>query len=323
MKYYGEYIALWVNVLGKRMLKINQLNAFIAIAEGKGVAGAAESLFVSQPAITKSIANLEQELGVSLFDRSQHRLKLNVYGEILLRRAKAAKAELLSAQEEISFLQQQQQQLLKVNGSPAIIPKLMPRAMHLLKQSHPEINVQLTGLLDDKPKNKIGALMQGEYDLLVTVVDENEANDGLSYEKLLDIEVVFIASKGHPALLLDQPLLKDLVHFDWLFPSAGGLPYKKLRAAFKHTNTALPKNYVTIANRQMIFSLLDEGMYIAAIPYHPSCLEKNINELHVISVDASPIRWPISIIHRQHSQISAAQEAFIAQLKGIVQQSQS
>lgn len=305
----------------ERFIKIQQINAFIAIAEGKGVAGAAKSLFVSQPAITKSIANLEAELGVELFDRSQHRLQLNEYGQVLLRRAKAARAELQCAGEEIAFLKQYSKQKVKFNGSPAVVPKLIPKAINGLKHSHPHVNVELAGLLDDKPSNKVRSLMQGEFDLLITVIDENEANLGIVYEKLLDIEVRFIASKSHPALSLNKPSLSELTSFDWLFPGSGGLPFKKLRAAFKGTKTQLPKRITTIGNRQMIFSLLDEGMYIAALPCHPSCLEKPLEELHTIDVQVEKISWPIYLIHRENSELSPALTAFINELKATVAES--
>jgi LysR family transcriptional regulator of abg operon len=300
------------------LLKINQISAFISIAEGKGVAGAAQELFVSQPAITKSIGNLEAQLGVSLFDRSKHRLTLNEYGEIFLRRAKAAKAELECAQEEISFMKERSQRTIKFNGSPAVIPKLIPKAINLFKQSHPDVNVELAGLLDDNPANKVQALMRGDYDLLITVIDENEANYGLAYEKLLDIEVTFVASDGHPALALNNPSLKDLVGYDWLFPGAGGLPFKKLRAAFRGTQTPIPRNVSTIANRQVIFSLLDEGMYIAAIPCHPMCLEKSLDDLNVFDINIEKISWPIYLIRRENSVLSPALTAFISQLKDVV-----
>jgi len=302
-------------------LKINQINAFISIAEGYGVAGAAEKMYVSQPAITKSIANLEVELGVSLFDRSKHRLKLNKYGEILLRRAKAAKAELERAREEITLMKDRSQQSIKFNGSPALIPKLIPKAINLFKLNHPDVHVELAGLLDDNPANKIQALIKGEYDLLITVVDENEPNDGLAYEKLLEVEVVFVASNGHPALKLVNPTLSDLVKYHWLFPGAGGPPLQKLRAAFRRTETPLPKDVTTIANRQVIFSLLDEGMYLAAIPCHPSCLERNLADLNIINVNIEKISWPIHLIRREHSIFSPALLAFIAQIKNIVSQS--
>jgi LysR family transcriptional regulator of abg operon len=302
-------------------LKNNQIEAFISIAEGRGVAGAADKLFVTQPAITKSISNLEAELGVPLFDRSRHRLELNEFGEILFRRATAARAELERAREEISLMKESGHQCIKFNGSPAIIPKLIPKAINFFKQTHPNVHVELAGLAEDSPANKIKALIKGEYDLLITVIDENEPNLGLSYDKLLDVSVIFIASNGHPALELVNPSLKDLAQYHWLFPGAGGLPFQKLRAAFRRADVPIPKNVSTIANRQIIFSLLEEGMYLAAIPYHPACLEKNMEDLNIINIDIESINWPIDLIRRENTVLSPALSDFIDQIKNLVSSS--
>ena len=307
-----------VNKVGGYNVKTNQIEAFISIAEGNGVAGAADKLCVSQPAITKSISNLEAELGVSLFDRTRHRLELNNYGKILLRRAKAAQAELTRAKEEISLMKARSLQSIKFNASPVIIPKLIPKTINLFKQSHPDVHVELTGLAEDSPANKTQALINGDYDLLITVINENDENLGLMYEKLLDVEVVFVASADHPALELVNPSLKDMTEYNWLFPGAGGLPFQKLRAAFRKENSHLPKNLSTLANRQIIFSLLEEGMYLAAIPSHPSCSEESIGYFNVLNVKVEKITWPIYLIRKENALMSPALSDFITQIKNLV-----
>ncbi|MAZ87368.1 MAG: LysR family transcriptional regulator [Cellvibrionaceae bacterium] len=299
-------------------MKTNQLDAFLAIAEGKGVAGAAELLCVTQPAITKSINNLEAELGISLFNRESNRLELNGYGDILYRRGRAAKAELTRATEEIALMKKRAMECIMFNGSPAVIPKLVPNAINRFKGSHPNIQVKLAGLLEDSPSNKIEALLAGEFDLLITVIDENEANLGIIYEKLLDMEVIFIASENHPALKLKKPCLKDLVDYDWLLPGFGGLPFQKLRAAFRRSGAQIPENLSTIANRQVIFALLQQGLYLAAIPYHPACFERDLNEFNVLDVTAEKISWPIDLIRRENTNLSPSLSDFINQIKYLV-----
>ncbi|NIB43492.1 LysR family transcriptional regulator [Pseudomaricurvus alkylphenolicus] len=299
-------------------MKFNQLEAFIATAEGNGVVGAAERLCLTQPAITKSISNLEEDLGAPLFDRSRNRLVLNRNGAILLRRAKAAKAELQRAREEIHLMSRYDKNSLKFNCSPALLPKLIPKAINLFKSSHPDTHVELAGLLEDDPKNKITALLDGEYDLLFTVLNENEGLLGVSYEKLMEIEVIFVASKGHPALQLQQPSLKELEEYDWLLPGQGGLPYQLIRAAFRRVNARIPHNALTIANRQITFSLLDQGSYLAAIPYHPSCFEQTLSELQVVAVNTERIHWPLYVIQRENTIVSQPTLEFIEQIKQLL-----
>ena len=299
-------------------MKINQLEAFIAIAEGKRVAGAADKLCVTQPAITKSISNLEAELGVAVFNRKSNRLELNHFGEILLRRAKASSAELALAVEEINLLKRRSMESVKLNGSPALIPRLIPEAINRFMQSHPDARVELAGLFEDSPANKINSLINGEYDLLITVMDENEPNLGIRCEKLLDIELIFVASDSHPALQITNPDLSDLTKYDWLFPGVAGLPFQQLRAAFRRSGTALPLHIMTMANRQASFSLLETGMYLAAIPYHPACFEKQLSELNVMDIETDKISWPIDLITRENTIISPNLSDFIDQIKNLV-----
>lgn len=298
-------------------MKTHQLEAFIAIAEGKGVAGAADILCVTQPAITKSISTLEAELGVALFERSSNRLQLNQYGKILLLRAKASITELHRAHEEIDLLKNHLKTVVKFNASPLLVPKLIPRAINLFKANHPHVNIELAGLLEGKPENKIQDLLNGEYDLLITVIDENEPNLGISYEKLLDVEVLFLASHEHAALKLNNPTIKELREFNWLFPGAGGLPYQKLRAAFRRSNTPMPSDVLLLSNRQITFSLLEEGMFLAAIPYHPKCFERDLKDFKALEVKNEKISWPIYLIWRENSIFSDSMVAFIEQIKSL------
>ncbi len=82
-------------------MELTQLHYFVTVARHESLSQAARELFVSQPALSQSIARLEQSLGVRLFDRVQGRLKLNEAGRILLRRADTVFAQLSAAQDEL------------------------------------------------------------------------------------------------------------------------------------------------------------------------------------------------------------------------------
>ena len=306
-------------------MKINQIEAFIAIAEGKGVAGASEILCVTQPAVSMSIGNLEEELGEPLFDRSGSRLELNAFGAIFYRRAKAARAEMTLVEQEIALLKQRLKGSVKFNASTTVLPKLIPSAINRFKQSHADVHFELAESLAGSPASKIQALMDGMYDFVITVVDENQENLGLSYEKLLEEELIFVASHGHPALKEKNPSLADLRKYSWLFPSPNGkgLPYEKFRAAFRRAKSQLPTDLTLIANRQVNFSLLEEGMYIAAFPYHTACFERSLSDFNIINVDMERLHWPVHLITRENTILSSVVSGFIDEIKTLVSQSES
>lgn len=93
----------WEAQIGRR-LRLRDLHAFFTVAHCGRMADAAQQLGVSQPAISKVIADLEHALGVRLFDRSRRGVDLTIYGHALLKRGLLAFDELKQGVRDIEFL---------------------------------------------------------------------------------------------------------------------------------------------------------------------------------------------------------------------------
>src|SRR5215510_6097973 len=87
-----------------RRLKLRELHILLAVAERGSMARAADDLAVSQPVVSKTIADLERTLGVRLLDRSRHGVEPTLYGQALLKRSTAAFDELRQGIKDIEFL---------------------------------------------------------------------------------------------------------------------------------------------------------------------------------------------------------------------------
>ena len=171
-------------------MKLNQLEALVAIADGRGIAGAAKKLGISQPAITKSLSNLEHDLGVDLFDRSEYRLKLSKFGEKLLPRARAISSEMKMAYREIQLLKETGQEVIRFNGAPGVMPRLIPQACQRARKTLPGFIIDFCGEISAVDKRKFNDLAEGVYDLLIYPIEKNDNLDGFKYEPLLDINLV-------------------------------------------------------------------------------------------------------------------------------------
>ena len=93
----------WSDRIGRR-LKPRDLHVFLAVAEHRNMAKAAESLAISRPVVSKTIAELEQTLGVPLLDRGPHGVEPTLYGRSLVQRSVAIFDELRQSVKEIEFL---------------------------------------------------------------------------------------------------------------------------------------------------------------------------------------------------------------------------
>src|SRR5882757_5360905 len=102
------------------------LQQFLAVAEKRNVTAAAEALHITQPALTRSVRQLEHILGVTLFDRLPTGVALTRQGEILARRAKLMDLEYRHALAEISALDQGLTGVLRIGAGPLWITSLLP-----------------------------------------------------------------------------------------------------------------------------------------------------------------------------------------------------
>jgi LysR family transcriptional regulator of abg operon len=302
-------------------VKLNQLEALIAIADGQGIAGAAKKLNISQPAITKSLSNLEHDLGVDLLDRSEYRLKLTPFGEKLLPRARAISSEITMAYRDIQLLKETGQEVIRLNGSPGVMPRLIPQVMQRVRKTLPGFSIGFFGEVSAVDEKKFTDLAEGVYDLLIYPVEKTDNLEGFKYEPVMDVKLVVMASKGHPAIKLEKPSLNDLIQYDWLMPAKAGIPVRLIDNAFLDACKRLPQKKLGLPVRQMLFTFLNTGEYLAFVPYHPSIMEDESADLPILNVDMPPIGWTLYTIQRASSAPSVVMDLFLATLKDTIKES--
>src|SRR6185312_15719404 len=121
----------WSDLIGRR-LKPLDLHIFLAVAEQASMAKAAERLSISRPVVSKTIADLEQTLGVRLLDRTPHGVELTPFGRALLKRSLAVFDELRQSVKEIEFLADPGVAELRVGFSEVAAAGLVPAAIDRL-----------------------------------------------------------------------------------------------------------------------------------------------------------------------------------------------
>jgi LysR family transcriptional regulator of abg operon len=302
-------------------MKLNQLEALIAIADGKGMSGAAKKLNISQPAITKSLSNLEYELDVPLFDRSGYRLKLNEFGNILLTHARAISSEIEMARREIKISNESKNKIIRLSCSPGVLPKTIPRTFQHARQIMPDLMIEICGEMAAADEVKFTELAEGVSDLLIYPADKSNQINSFIYTPLLDVNIIILASKNHPATKMVNPTLRELIKYEWIFPASKGLVAQVIKNAFADLGLPLPEKHLNLPDRQILLSFLQSGEYLAFLPSHPAMLEDQAKNLPTINIQRFAYGWTIYIIQRQSSVNNDAMSIFIESLHEIVDNS--
>ena len=128
----------WSDRIGRR-IKPRDLHVFLAVAEQGNMAKAAECLAISRPVVSKTIADLEQALGVRLFDRSPQRVEPTLYGRALAKRSVAIFDELRQSVKEIEFLADPTAGELRVGCPEVMAAGLVGAAIDCLAGQYPKL----------------------------------------------------------------------------------------------------------------------------------------------------------------------------------------
>jgi LysR family pca operon transcriptional activator len=201
-------------------IKFRHLQAFVEVARQKSVMKAAELLHVSQPAVTKTIRELEQALGVGVFERDGRGIRITRYGEVFLRHAGAALTALRQGLDSVSQEQFGDAPPIRIGALPTVSTRIMPRAMDLFLKENTWSRVKIvTGdnavLLEQ--------LRIGDLDLVVGRLAGAERMAGFSFEHLYSEQVVFAVRAGHPLLASGKSLFAELGLYTLLMPTRGSI----------------------------------------------------------------------------------------------------
>ena len=195
-------------------MKLSHIRDVLAVAECGSLRAAGRHLNIAQPAVTRSIHEIERELGVSLFERHAKGVRPTAMGEAFLRRAKAIESELRRVQDEIEQLKGHSVGQVCIALSSASLIALLPTAITAFRKRYPDSLLKISEGLFQTVEPEI---LNGQIDFYVGPIDPSISSTRLMVEKLFDNRRVVTARKGHP--LTNARSLKDLEGASWVRPT--------------------------------------------------------------------------------------------------------
>jgi DNA-binding transcriptional LysR family regulator len=188
------------------------LRHFLKVVERRSITGAAEALNISQPALTRSIRQLEKTIGVKLFERLPTGVALTRQGEVLARRAKLMDVEYRHALAEITALEQGLAGVLRIGAGPVWIATILPKVVADFHQQFPRVKVQLTsGVIDTLHP----ALLEGTTDLVCSTLDFPSQPE-IVKEPMIRIRHAVVGRAAHPLAGHGIVEPEALARFSWL-----------------------------------------------------------------------------------------------------------
>ncbi|MBB3168079.1 LysR family transcriptional regulator [Simiduia aestuariiviva] len=277
------------------------LQALCAVAELGSFSKAAHRLFLTQPAISKRIANLEQQLNCQLFDRIGRKIQLTEAGRILLPRARQILTSVADTQRAIDDLSGEIRGQLAIATSHHIGLHRLPPLLKQFAAKFPKVELNLRFMDSERAYEEVA---QGDHDVaIVTLSPSNTAK--ISSETWWQDELVFTCAAEHPLANTNQPTLQQLSTHPAILPDANTYTTFLIQSLFDRAGVPL--------NISMTTQSLDTIKMMVSIGLGWSLLPRTLlsDDLHQIEpADATPIVRQLGCIRHAQRDTSRAAAAF-------------
>lgn len=286
-------------------MDVDALTAFIAVTEQGSFSQAAHRLFLTQPAVSKRIAALEQQLNATLFDRIGRQVVLTEAGKTLLPRAKQLLHDIEDARRAIDNLSGEVSGTLRIGSSHHIGLHRLPPVLRSYAKRYPKVQLDLSFVDSETAWQQV---LNGDLELgLLTLPPTPDSR--LVHQVIWPDPLTFIVGHDHPLAKKHVVSLEELTHYDALLPRANTFTRHIVEELFSehdlHLNVAMATNYL-----ETLYMMVSVGLGWSLLP---STLKDSHTKQLVISTPV-PKRDLGVVYHPQRSLSNSAQQ-FINALK--------
>jgi DNA-binding transcriptional LysR family regulator len=299
-------------------LKTRQLLLLVALAEEGNIHRASEVLNMTQPAASKLLKDLEDVLGVSLFDRLPRGMRPTAYGEAMIRHARVALSSLNHAHDEVQALKAGRFGQVNVGAitTPGIM--LLPQAIAQVKQTHPTLRVRLEMETSDVLMERMA---QGKMDILVARLFAQHDKTALRFEAMAEEPAVAVVRPGHPLLSVDRPTLRDLSTWGWIVPPEGSVLRHRFDLMFREEGLDAPENLIETGALLFVTKMIAESDMVGLLAGDVGRYYAQHNVVAVLPIDLPCRMDAFGLITRTDRPLSPAARVMLGAIKAAAAES--
>lgn len=306
----------WEGRIGRR-LRLRDLHILFTAVQRGSMAKAAQTLGVTQPAVSKVIADLEHTLGVRLLDRGARGIEPTKYGHALLRRANAAFDELRQSVRDIEFMADPTVGEVRIGCQETFAAAILPSVIHRFSKAYPKVvlHVEQLGSLAAESS----ALRERTIDLgmllLVKPHDDRLFADDLNVETLFLEQLMIVAGTQSPWARRRKIGLEELVDEPWVVTESDTLSYRRLAEAFAARGLEPPKKILQTLSSHLRVNLAASGSHITTLPNSTLRVYGERFGLKALPIELPTLSWPAVIVTLRNRTVSPVVERFIQQVR--------
>ncbi len=288
-------------------MDIKQLQYFIEVAKYNSFTRAADALFITQPTISKMIKNLEDELGVVLFDRSRKGLTLTDAGKTIFDQAKLVDKAFNNLEMELDNLLGLKKGHIRIGLPPIFDPRLFPKLIGSFHDRYPHITFELMEDGSKKIEEEVASL---QLDIGVVVLPTN--NDMFQDFAFMEEDLRLIIHPDHPLAVRDEINLAELREESFILFNKDFVLHDRIISS---CNQAGFSPHITSESSQ--WSFIEEMVVCKlGVSLLPESICRHLtDEVRAIKVVNPSISWHLALIWNKDQYLSFAAKEWLSYAK--------
>lgn len=250
-------------------MELRHLRSFLVVAETLNVSRAAERLHLSQPALSRQIQDLEQDMGVALFSREKGRVALTDAGRALVEHARELLARSDNITSHVQAIARGECATVEVGYAPSLAAEILPLVLERLGQSHPNLNLRMHDLSSDEMN---AGLKGGTLHLVYTVGAGVLQETGLVKETLVSYPIRVALGRNHVLAKKKHLALGDLSQTNLLGYARHAYPeYMPWVEGILKAERTRPRQIEEFDSASSLLLRLESGAGAALVPTSFAC----------------------------------------------------
>jgi DNA-binding transcriptional LysR family regulator len=289
-----------------RRLKLQDLHVLMTVAQAGSMGIAAKRLNSTQPAVSRTIAELESTVGVRLFNRSPQGVEPTACGRALLHCSATVFDDLRQGVRNIEFLNDPTLGEIRIGADEPTMAGLLSTMLGRLHRRYPGITVHMAHLGELEQQHR--ELRERRIDLVIGRLG-SKIEDDVETQILYEDSICVVMGSQHRRSSRRTLELSELANEPWGFPSSDSLVGALVKEAFRERGISL-RGAVTGSNH-LLLSLLPKGPFLVTVPASVLTYGSNLPPLKILPVELPVPSWSVGITTLKDRTISPVAQLFL------------
>lgn len=299
------------NGLFSQRIRLRHLHTFVAVAQQGTLGRAAETLNLSQPALSKTLNELEQLTGTRLFERGRLGAQLTLMGEQFLTHAVKVLDALNTAGQSLTRKDEHTPDVVRIGALPTAALGILPAVIGQFHKQQRNITLQVATM--NNPMLLAG-LKSGELDLGIGRMSDPELMSGLNYELLFLESLKLVVRPNHP-LLNDTVTLSRVMEWPVVVSPKGTVPRQTAETLLQAQGCKLPPGCIETLSASLSRQLTVDFDYVWFVP--SGAVKEDLRQGTLVSlpVPSTSAGEPIGVLTRVDNPLSSAAQTLLSSIR--------